>query len=180
MRVITGTARGRKLSTLEGDDVRPTTDKVKESLFNIIQFDVEGSCFLDLFAGSGQIGIEALSRGARSVTFVDKSKRSVDVIKNNIHTVGFDSLASVYNTDSLLYLERARGYDIAFLDPPYSTGLLERAMEKISDAMNDNGIVICECPANDELADSYGKFFKCREYIYGKMKLTTYTVPEEE
>lgn len=179
MRVITGSARGRKLITLEGDDVRPTTDKVKESIFNIIQFDVEGSNFLDLFAGSGQIGIEALSRGARSATFVDKSKRSVDIIKTNIHTVGFDSIASVYNTDSLLYLERARGYDIAFLDPPYSTGLLERAMEKISVAMNDNAIVICECPASDELDDVYGKFTKHREYIYGKMKLTTYMVTED-
>ena len=81
MRVITGTARGRRLVTLEGDDVRPTTDKVKESLFNIIQFDVEGSLFLDLFAGCGQIGIEALSRGARQAVFVDKSKKSIDVIK---------------------------------------------------------------------------------------------------
>ena len=99
MRVITGKARGRKLVTLEGDDVRPTTDRVKESLFNIIQFDIEGASVLDLFAGSGQLGIEALSRGAKHCTFVDSSNRSIEVVKQNLKTVGFEKRASVFCGD---------------------------------------------------------------------------------
>ena len=89
MRVITGEARGRRLVTLEGEDVRPTTDRVKEGMFNIIQFDIEGALVLDLFSGSGQLGIEALSRGARHCNFVDASNRSLDVTRENLKSVGF-------------------------------------------------------------------------------------------
>ena len=104
MRVITGTARGRKLITLEGDDVRPTTDKVKEALFSIIQFEIEGRRILDLFAGSGQLGIEALSRGAKNAVFVDSSKKSVEVVRQNLEATGFSKSAVVLNTDSLAFL----------------------------------------------------------------------------
>ena len=90
MRVITGEARGRRLVTLEGEDVRPTTDRVKEGMFNIIQFDIEGALVLDLFSGSGQLGIEALSRGARHCNFVDASNRSLDVTRENLKSVGFE------------------------------------------------------------------------------------------
>ena len=90
MRVITGEARGRKLITLEGEDVRPTTDRVKEGMFNIIQFELEGASVLDLFAGSGQLGIEAISRGAKHCTFVDSSNRSIDIVKHNFNFVGFE------------------------------------------------------------------------------------------
>lgn len=180
MRVITGTARGRKLITLEGDDVRPTTDKVKESLFNIIQFYVEGASFLDLFAGSGQIGIEALSRGARQVVFVDKSKKSIDVIRQNLKTTGFEKNAVVLHSDSIAFLQRrAEKYDIAFLDPPYSTGLLEKALEFLPNVMSDNGIIICEAPANEELPETVGDFRLFRKYSYGKTALTSYKIPEE-
>lgn len=180
MRVITGTARGRKLVTLEGDDVRPTTDKVKESLFNIIQFDVEGSAFLDLFAGSGQIGIEALSRGARQVVFVDKSKKSVDVVKQNLKTTGLEKMGVVLNSDSLAFLSRrAEKYDLAFLDPPYSTGLLQKALELVPNVMNENGIIICEAPVSEELPEEVGSFRIFKKYSYGKMALTSYKIPEE-
>ena len=175
MRVITGTARGRRLVTLEGDDVRPTTDKVKESLFNIIQFDVEGSLFLDLFAGCGQIGIEALSRGARQAVFVDKSKKSIDVIKQNLKTTGFEKNASVVNSDSLAFLSRrAEKYDIALLDPPYSKGLMEKALEKISDVMNEGGVIICEAPYGDEMPENAGTFTLTKKYRYGKTGLFLY------
>lgn len=181
MRVITGSARGRKLVTLEGDDVRPTTDKVKESLFNIIQFDVEGSSFLDLFAGSGQIGIEAISRGARQVVFVDKSKKSVEVIRENLKTTGFEKNAVVVNADSLGFLSRrAEKYDIAFLDPPYAKGILQQALEKIEPLMNENGIIVCESPAKEELPEKAGKFSVFKKYSYGKTALTTYKVPISE
>lgn len=181
MRVITGTARGRRLVTLEGDDVRPTTDKVKESLFNIIQFDVEGSLFLDLFAGCGQIGIEALSRGARQAVFVDKSKKSIDVVKQNLKTTGFEKSASVNNCDSLAFLSRrAEKYDIAFIDPPYLTGLLQEALSLVEPCMAQSGIIICESPLNDELPQSVGNFQVYKRYNYGKTVLTTYKIPCQE
>ncbi len=179
MRVITGTARGRKLITLEGDDVRPTTDKVKESLFNIIQFDVEGASFLDLFAGSGQIGIEALSRGARQVVFVDKSKKSIDVIRQNLKTTGFEKNAVVTGGDSIAFLQRRKEkYDIAFLDPPYSTGLLQKALEFLPNVMSRNATIICEAPINEELPITVGDFKIFRKYSYGKTALTSYKLPE--
>lgn len=175
MRVITGSARGRKLVTLEGEEVRPTTDKVKESLFNIIQFDVEGSLFLDLFAGSGQIGIEALSRGARGAVFVDKSKKSLDVVRENLKNTKFEKLASVVLSDSISFLKtRNEKYDIAFLDPPYATGLLQSALEQIPGVMKENGIIICELPKGEDLPETVGDFCKNRTYVYSKTVLVTY------
>ena len=139
MRVITGSARGRRLITLEGDDVRPTTDIVKEALFSIIQFEIEGRNVLDLFGGCGQLAIEALSRGARSATIVDLSKKSVEIIKKNVNSTGFTNNAFVVNSDATAFLSRTREkFDIALLDPPYSKGLIEKALEnhnKMEDVM---------------------------------------------
>ena len=104
MRIITGSRRGRKLKTLPGDAVRPTPDRVKEALFNILQFDLEGRVFLDLFAGSGQIGLEALSRGAKRAVFVDSAKASCGVVLENIHTTGFENEAQVMNAEYASYL----------------------------------------------------------------------------
>ena len=106
MRIITGSRRGRKLKTLPGDAVRPTPDRVKEALFNILQFDLEGRVFLDLFAGSGQIGLEALSRGAKRAVFVDSAKASCGVVLENIHTTGFENEAQVMNAEYASYLLR--------------------------------------------------------------------------
>lgn len=123
MRIITGSRRGRKLKTLPGDAVRPTPDRVKEALFNILQFDLEGRVFLDLFAGSGQIGLEALSRGAKRAVFVDSAKASCGVVLENIHTTGFENEAQVMNAEYASYLLRCtETFDIAFLDPPYRAG----------------------------------------------------------
>lgn len=175
MRVITGSARGRRLITLEGEDVRPTTDKVKEALFSIIQFELEGRKVLDLFAGSGQLGIEALSRGAKSAVFVDLSKKSVEVIKQNLENTGFSKNAIVLNTDSLAFAaSRAEKYDIAFLDPPYRTGLLQKALPLTASIMNEGGIIICEAPFEEELPENVGDFAMTKEYKYGKIKLVTY------
>ncbi|MGN1418153.1 MAG: 16S rRNA (guanine(966)-N(2))-methyltransferase RsmD, partial [Acutalibacteraceae bacterium] len=152
-----------------------------ESLFNIIQFDVEGSSFLDLFAGCGQIGIEAISRGARQVVFVDKSKKSIEVIKQNLKTTKFEKSAVVINSDSLAFLSRrAEKYDIAFLDPPYSKGILQDALERIAPVMNDGAIIICESPVNEELPEYAGRFKMFKKYSYGKTALTTYKLPEAE
>lgn len=179
MRVITGTARGRRLITLEGDDVRPTTDIVKEALFSIIQFEIEGRKVLDLFGGCGQLAIEALSRGAHSAVIVDASKKSVEVIKKNLETTGFQKQAVVLNTDAVSFLtRRTEKYDIAFIDPPYSVGLLEKALAKISDVMNEGGVVICEAPFKDEVPEAAGTFRLQKKYRYGKTGLFVYRFDE--
>lgn len=181
MRVITGTARGRRLITLEGDDVRPTTDKVKEALFSIIQFEIEGRRILDLFAGSGQLGIEALSRGAKNCVFVDASKKSVEIVRQNLETTGFTKSSVVLHTDSLAFLRtRAEKYDIAFLDPPYRTGLLQKALGNIERVMSDSGVIVAECPVDEEFPENAGEFIKTKEYKYGKIKLALYRKPDEE
>lgn len=179
MRVITGSARGRRLITLEGDDVRPTTDIVKEALFSIIQFEIEGRKVLDLFGGCGQLAIEALSRGAHSAVIVDASKKSVEVIRKNLETTGFTKQAVVINSDALAFLsKRSEKYDIAFLDPPYSKGILEKALERISDVMNEGGVVICEAPFKDELPEKAGTFQMTKKYRYGKTGLFVYRFHE--
>ena len=123
MRIITGSKRGKKLVTFEGEQVRPTTDRVKESLFNILQFQLEGRRFLDLFAGSGQIGLEALSRGAAQCVFVDASKESIRVVEKNVQSTGMGDRAKVVSSDFAAYLSGCRErFDIAFLDPPYRSG----------------------------------------------------------
>ena len=144
MRVITGSARGRRLFTLEGNDVRPTTDRVKEALFSIVQFELEGRRVLDLFAGSGQLGIEALSRGAKSAVFVDLSKKAADVVRRNLELTGLSKNASVICGDSLSFLKtHSPEFDIAFLAPPYSTGLLQEALELVPNVMSKSGCIIC-------------------------------------
>ena len=124
MRVIAGSARGRKLKTLEGMDVRPTTDKVKEAIFSAIQFDLPDAAVLDLFAGSGQMGIEALSRGAASVVFVDRSARSLQVTRENLESVQFAEQAQLHQTEAQSFLQStAMQFDIAILDPPDRKGM---------------------------------------------------------
>lgn len=175
MRVITGEARGRRLVTLEGEDVRPTTDMVKEGIFNIIQFDVPGATVLDLFAGSGQLGIEAISRGAKHCCFVDSSKRSLDVVKENLNTCGFEKRASTFLGDSVSYAELSRDvFDIAFLDPPYRKKLIDKALPFVASKMSNGGVIVCETSADEELPKAAGDFSLAREYKYGKIKITTY------
>ena len=124
MRVITGTARGRRLKELQGMETRPTTDKVKESLFSIIQFDIEGRRVLDLFAGTGQLGIEALSRGAAEAVFVDRRPDAVRLVQENLALCGFTDRARVKSGDALTYLKSGEKFDLIFLDPPYAADLL--------------------------------------------------------
>ena len=175
MRVITGIARGRRLETLEGEDVRPTTDRVKEAIFSIIQFETEGRRFLDLFAGSGQMGIEAISRGAKEAYFVDSSKKSVAVIKRNLQSTKLEMQSKVFQMDfhSFLAMNSAE-FDIVFLDPPYKTGLLQESLEIVTESVRDTGIIIAENPLEEELAESYGDFVLDRQYRYGKIKVSTY------
>ncbi len=177
MRVITGTARGRKLKDLPGMDTRPTTDKVKESIFNIVQFDVEGRRVLDLFGGTGQLGIEALSRGAASCVFVDQSREAVRVIRENVKTTGFENQSRVVQGDAAAFLGACRErFGLAFLDPPYASDLLDRALKQMADIdiMTENGIIICESAIEKALPQLPAPYEMGREYRYGKIKLTLY------
>ena len=176
MRVVAGSKKGRKLQALEGSDiVRPTTDKVKESVFNSIQFLVEGSTFLDLFSGSGQMGIEALSRGAKKAYFVDINRKSLGIIKQNIATVGFLDNAVVVNSDFLNFCSLCSDkIDIAYLDPPFSKGLLKQAIGAVIPIMSQDGKILCESSVDEQLDRNVGDFAVEREYKYGKIKITTY------
>lgn len=175
MRVITGSARGRRLETLAGADVtRPTAESVKEALFSMIQFQIEGKRALDLFAGSGQLGIEALSRGASFCTFVEADKNAVAVVKRNIEKCGFSASSAVVHSDSLSYVRRCAEFDLAFLDPPYGRGMLQAVLPQLERFAAPGAVVVCESSRDDGLLPSYGSLVMFRERSYGKTKLTLY------
>ena len=175
MRVITGSARGRRLETLDGEDVRPTTDRIKEAVFSIIQFETEGRVFLDLFAGSGQMGIEALSRGAKQAYFVDSAKKSIETVKRNLKATKLEADAKVFQTDfhSFLSMQPIKA-DVAFLDPPYRTGMLQEALALTAPHMRETGVMIAESPLDEPPAEAYGDFVRVRQYRYGKIQITIY------
>ena len=174
MRVITGTARGRRLKTPEGMDIRPTTDNVKESIFNIIQFDIEGRRVLDLFAGTGQLGIECLSRGASEVVFIDSSRDAVKIVKENLRTCGFN--APVLQMDAVNYLKACGKFDLIIVDPPYDSPVYDTVLETINsvDLLSDGGIIICESRREKTLPEMTAPYRKAKEYNYGKVKLCLY------
>ena len=175
MRIITGSAKGKRLNTLEGLDVRPTSDKVKEGLFSALQFDIEGRRILDLFAGSGQLSLEALSRGAESAVLVDNSSNSIKIIKKNIEICGFEEKAKCIQSDYFSFCASSRDvYDIAFLDPPYKAGILISALKSVIPLMSDYGIIVCEHPKEVELPQEIGGFSIMRVYRYGKIYVTVY------
>lgn len=181
MRVITGTARGRVLKTLEGEDVRPTTDRVKEAIFSIIQFELEGRRVLDLFAGSGQLGIEALSRGAAYATFTDMSAESVDIVKQNLLSTKLGGNAEVLRIEATAFLRgNKKKYDIIFMDPPYSKGILQSTLPYAVKNVNDGGVIICEHPYGEEMPQTVGNFSIYRDYKYGKIGITVYRIGEED
>lgn len=176
MRVITGSARGRRLLSPEGFDVRPTTDKVKESVFNIIQFDVPGAVVLDLFAGSGQMGIEALSRGAESCVFVDSSKKSLEVVKANVDMCRFGSQSRIVMSDAFTFLKTTDiEFDIVFLDPPYNRQLCDKALSMLSDVISADAIVICETQIDEVLPEKIDGLVLGKVYNYSSIKLSVYS-----
>ena len=178
MRVITGSARGAKLRTLDGLDTRPTSDRVKEAIFNIIQFDLEGRRVLDLFSGSGQLAIEALSRGASYAVLVDQNLEAVKVIKENLKKVRMDQRASVFRADYQQFLSTCReSFDLIFLDPPYAEKYLEKSLQIISeiDILSEGGIIICERSREKALPPSVGDLICSKDYNYGKTAVNLYT-----
>ena len=176
MRVITGSARGRRLKELEGMETRPTTGKVKESLFSIIQFDIEGRRVLDLFAGTGQLGIEALSRGAAECVFVERRSDAVHLVQENLALCKLTDRAHVRQGDALAYLRSGEKFDLVFLDPPYETELLETAIAHIArhDLLNVHGMMIAEHPVDKVLPALSAPYRMGRTYRYGKIAVTIY------
>ena len=175
MRVISGSARGRRLKELQGMDTRPTTDKVKESLFNIIQFEIEGRRVLDLFGGTGQLGIEALSRGADHCTFVDMRKEAAALIRENLRLTGLSERSRVVQGDALSFLSSCgEKFDVILLDPPYHTELLEKSVKRITefDILREHRITIWQSAADRRLPALPPPYERGREYRYGKIRLT--------
>ena len=177
MRVITGKARGVTLKTPDGMTTRPTTDRVKEALFSIIQFEIPSANVLDLFGGTGQLGIEALSRGAKSCTFVDAGEPACRLIRENLKRTRLEAEGKVVRSDYLAFLKRCREtYDIIFLDPPYTEVFLETALKCIAeiDILQSGGIIVAERPLGKDLPWEFDGFQRSRDYKYGNTLLTVY------
>ena len=177
MRVITGKARGVALKTPNGTSTRPTADRVKEALFSIIQFEIPAAKVLDLFGGTGQLGIEALSRDAKSAVFVDADREACALIRENLKRTKLDSQAKVICSDYASFLRSCNEmYDIIFLDPPYSETFLENSLKMISeiDILQSGGIIVTERPAEKALNCDFEGFSRSKDYKYGKTLLTLY------
>ena len=177
MRVITGTCRGIQLKTPEGMTTRPTSDRVKEAMFSIIHFDIPGAEVLDLFGGTGQLGIEALSRGAKRAVFVDAGDQACRLIRENLKRTKLEQQGSVVRRDYLSFLEQTKEmFDIIFLDPPYAEVFLENALNKITeiDILRTGGIIVAERPLGKELPWEFPGYDRSKDYKYGNTLLTIY------
>lgn len=175
MKVITGSLRGRNLDTLGGDDItRPTTQSTKEALFSSIQFELEGRRVLDLFAGSGQLGIEAISRGARHCTFVENNKSAYKIVEGNIKKCRIEDSCRIVMSEAESFLMQKDSFDIAFVDPPYHKDLILKSLPKLTGMMSDDGVIVCESARDEELPESVNGWIISRQKNYGKTKVSYY------
>ena len=177
MRVITGKARGVVLKTPDGMATRPTADRVKEALFNIIQFEIPTARVLDLFGGTGQLGIEALSRDAKFAVFVDEREDACRLIRENLRRTKLEQFGRVIRSDYLAYLKSCKDkFDIILLDPPYAEVFLENSLKMITeiDILQSGGIIVTERPVGKELPWDFPGFERSRDYKYGKTLITIY------
>ena len=177
MRVITGKARGVSLKTPTGMTTRPTADRVKEALFSIVQFDVPASRVLDLFGGTGQLGIEALSRDAKYAVFVDEQESACKLIRENLKRTKLEDYAKVVRSDYMSFLKNCKEtFDIIFLDPPYAEVFLENALKMITeiDILQSGGIIIAERPLGKDLPWEFSGYTRSKDYKYGKTLLAIY------
>lgn len=186
MRIITGSAKGRKIKAPEGMDTRPTADRVKEALFNIISGKIYNSTVLDLFAGTGNLGIEAISRGAEKCTFVEHNKKTFDILKENVYDLGFGQSVEYYNQDAFAAVQKIsvlnKKYDIVFLDPPYSMGLVEKSIQMIYklDILNDEAIIVSEYDIKDNIPEKIGSIVKYRQEKYGRTYIALWAKEDKE
>ncbi|MCX7885017.1 MAG: 16S rRNA (guanine(966)-N(2))-methyltransferase RsmD [Caloramator sp.] len=184
MRIITGIAKGRRIKAPEGKNTRPTLDRVKESIFNIINNRIQGACILDLFAGSGNLGLESISRGSISCIFCEKDKTTFGYLKENVVSLGFSSKCELYNHDAFFVLkkcsQRNLKFDIIFLDPPYGKDLIIESLKNIShyNLLNNNGIIITEYDENDIIPDKIEDLIKYRTEKYGRVRISFWNKEE--
>lgn len=180
LRVIAGKYRGRKLISPDGQEIRPTTDRVKENVFNLISLKLPGSNFLDLFAGSGGIGIEAISRGSEKTVFVDKSQISIACLKENLEKLKVNEGHIIYCEDSFNIISKLEvqneKFDIIYLDPPYKTGIYQEAIKKIAEAdiLSEDGIVVSEHSVEDVFSELPESFILLKEKKYGSIVVSIY------
>ncbi len=183
MRIITGIARGVKLKTLEGKDTRPTTEMCKEGVFSAIQFDLHDRLVLDLFGGSGQMALEALSRGASKAVIIDSSRAATEIIKENATKTKLMKQCRIVTADWKEYLRSASGkekFELVFLDPPYAQGILDEIILKLrnSSVLADNAIIVAESDKDGIPTPVDG--WSCKLYRYGKTYVTIIRLPSEE
>ena len=175
MRVITGSARGTRLETLDGLTTRPTTERIKEAVFSSLQFEIEGRRVLDLFAGSGQLGIEALSRGAALAVFIDQNAEAIQVVKSNLMRAHLFDKARVLQTEAEAFLQRAAdSCDILFMDPPYHQQLLEKLLPLAAPCVSAQGVLIAEGARNDPMPETVGHLKLVQKKNYGKTAVGFY------
>ena len=172
LKIITGTAKGRNIKTLEGEATRPTSERIKEAMFSSIQFDIEDRRVLDIFAGSGQLGLEALSRGAASVMFIDSSREAMEIVKENLKTTGLGP-AKFLVSDARNYIRKASGrevYDLVFVDPPYALECCSDIMRKLADGgmLAKGAIVVLESGTEIIDPDKFPDFELTKTKQYGK------------
>lgn len=184
MRIIAGDAKGRRIITPTGRNIRPTADRVKESLFNILGEKVPDSLVLDLFAGTGNLGLESLSRGAKLSIFIDFNKESIRIINENIKLLKYEGASEVYHNDAYgalnILAKRKMKFDIIFVDPPYHKDIVPAVIHKISelDLIDTAGIIAVEHDVNDRLPDSISNMTSCKSSTYGDTMLTFYRMIE--
>jgi 16S rRNA (guanine(966)-N(2))-methyltransferase RsmD len=175
MRVITGTARGRRLKTPKNIETRPTSNSVKEAIFSIIQFNIDGAIIADLFAGTGQLGIEALSRGAKRAYFAENNPENAALIRENIKICGFLDNSEVSILSAAAFLKKEDiNFDIVFLDPPYGQDLVNRTLPHLIPKMNPDGIIVCEHEKEYKILETCENFSVHKTYKHGKKSITIY------
>ena len=172
LKIITGTAKGRNIKTLEGEATRPTSERIKEAMFSSIQFDIENRRVLDIFAGSGQLGLEALSRGAASVMFIDSSREAMEIVKENLKSTGLGP-AKFLVSDARNYIRKASGreiFDLVFVDPPYALECCSDIMRKLADGgmLAKGALVVLEIGTEIINADRFPDFELTKTKQYGK------------
>ena len=179
MRIIAGEKRGALLRSLEGEETRPTMERVKEGIFSALHFLIPGAQVLDLYAGSGQLGLEALSRGAAGCTFIDSSKSAVAVIKANAASVGLQAKSRIACMDAQAFLLRNREpFDIILLDPPYGQNLVPPLLEAVSRAAVPGAQVVCETEKQVQLPESVAGLILQKKYRYGTVVISRYRKQE--
>lgn len=173
LKIITGTAKGKILKTLEGEATRPTSERIKEAVFSSIQFDIENRRVLDLFAGCGQLGLEALSRGAESCMFIDSSREAMDIVKANVKAAGFESKCKYLVSDSRNYIRKASGrdvFDLVFIDPPYSLLCCADVIRRLISAelLADGAIIVSESGEESLNPEDFPELEVTKSKRYGK------------